>query len=308
MTQPINDNIRDVIREQYRKIAILDSFGYCRSISACGSVLPSDSVENIELIVTSDSIPTLDFTPSSTSIDTFRSAEKVTSTLESIAVELGYSNVDASQMAMGCSIILGCGNPKAIASLESGETVLDLGSGSGVDCFLAANEVGRLGKVIGVDMTPEMISVARTNAKKKGYKNIEFRLGEIENLPVADGVIDVIISNCVINLSPEKMKVFTESFRVLKAGGRLAISDVVATALLPDQFKNDTKANTLCISRASFISDIEAMLCDAGFVAIEIKPKLKSKAFIKNWIPHSKLENYVVSATIEAIKPKIESQ
>ncbi len=199
---------------------------------------------------------------------------------------------------------LGCGNPKAIAMLKLGEVVLDLGSGGGFDCFLAAREVGEDGVVIGVDMTPEMVSKARANAEKAQLTNVDFRLGEIENLPVADGSIDAIISNCVINLSPDKARVFQESFRVLKPGGRLAISDVVATAELPENMKSDMALFTGCMSGASTITEIESMLEDAGFDAITIQPKDESRAFIQNWIPESKIEDYVVSATIEALKPK----
>jgi len=177
-------------------------------------------------------------------------------------------------------------------------------SRGGFDCFLAVKEIGKSGQVIGVDMTPEMVSKARKNADNAGYDNVDFRLGEIENLPVADGVVDVIISNCVINLSPEKAKVFRESFRVLKHGGRLAISDVVATAELPEKLKNNMALLTGCISGASSIRDIENMLKAAGFDGIEIKPKDESREFIRNWAPDSKIEDYVVSATIEAIKPK----
>ncbi|MCI5224078.1 MAG: methyltransferase domain-containing protein, partial [Candidatus Electrothrix sp. AR4] len=195
------------------------------------------------------------------------------------------------------------GNPKAIASLKTGETVLDLGSGGGFDCFLAVREVGESGQVIGVDMTPEMVSKARKNADNAGYDNVDFRFGEIENLPVADSIVDVIISNCVINLSPEKARVFQESFRVLKPGGRLAISDVVATAELPEKVKSDMELFTGCISGASSIHAIGVMLKNAGFVKIEIKPKDESKEFIRNWAPERKIEDYVVSATIEAIKP-----
>ncbi len=187
--------------------------------------------------------------------------------------------------------------------MQPGETVLDLGSSGGFDCFLAVDEVGESGAVIGVDMTSEMVSKARANAEKAGYNNVDFRLGEIENLPVADCKVDVIISNCVINLSPEKPKVFQDLYRVLKAGGRLAISDTVATAELPEQLKDDMALFTSCMSGASSISAIENMLRDAGFEAIAIKPKDNSRALIRNWVPGSKIEDYVVSATIEAIKP-----
>ena len=198
---------------------------------------------------------------------------------------------------------LGCGNPQAIASLKPGETVLDLGSGGGFDCFLAARAVGESGKVIGVDMTHEMVSKARENAAKAGFNNVEFRLGEIEHLPVADNSVDVIISNCVINLSPEKHKVFEDSFRVLKPGGRLAVSDVVATAELPEEVKSDLALHAGCIAGASLIDEVDAMLRRSGFRNIRIKPKDESRDFIRTWAPGRKIEEYVVSATIEAVKP-----
>jgi len=203
----------------------------------------------------------------------------------------------------GSNMGLGCGNPQAIASLQPGETVLDLGSGGGFDCFLAVRAVGDKGLVIGVDMTPEMITKSRRNAEKVGMGNVDFRLGELENLPVADGMVDVIISNCVINLSPEKEKVFSEAFRVLKPGGRLAISDIVAAAELPDDIKNDMAIHTGCIAGASSIQELESMLHRTGFGNIRVKPKAESRTFIRDWMPGSKIEDYVVSATIEAVKP-----
>src|SRR5436309_8753042 len=161
---------------------------------------------------------------------------------------LGYAAEDSAFAPEAANLGLGCGNPLAIASLERGQTVLDLGSGAGFDCFLAARAVGPTGKVIGVDMTAEMLTKARENAKKNGFSNVEFRLGEIEALPVADETVDVIISNCVINLSPEKKRVFTEAYRVLKPGGRLAVADMVATATLPDEIRTDWAAYTGCMA------------------------------------------------------------
>jgi len=187
--------------------------------------------------------------------------------------------------------------------LNPGETVLDLGSGGGFDCFLAAQEVTQSGFVIGVDMTPEMISKSRNNADQGGYENVEFRLGEIEHLPVADATADVIISNCVINLSPQKAKVFAEAFRVVKPGGRLAISDVVATAELPEELAEDMALFTGCMSGASSITDIENMLKQAGFEGIGIKPKDNSRRFIRNWVAGSNIEDYIVSVTIQAFRP-----
>ncbi len=225
-------------------------------------------------------------------------------TAENISVALGYSDEDVTSIPEGANMGLGCGNPQAIASLQPGETVLDLGSGGGFDCFLAAKAVGELGHVIGVDMTPEMISKSRKNAAKAGFDHVEFRLGEIEKLPVADGQVDVIISNCVINLSPEKRDVFSETFRVLKPGGRLAVSDIVATAELPDSVKKDIALFTGCMAGASSIHELETMLGEVGFVEIRINPKDESKEFIRDWAPGHKIEEYVVSATIEAIKPQ----
>jgi ubiquinone/menaquinone biosynthesis C-methylase UbiE len=191
----------------------------------------------------------------------------------------------------------------AIASLREGQVVLDLGSGAGFDCFLAARAVGARGRVIGVDMTHEMLNKARENAQKNGFTNVEFRLGEIEALPVADNNVDVIISNCVINLSPEKQRVFNEAFRVLKSGGRLAVADMVATAPLPDDIKADWSAYTGCMAGASQISDLEQMLRNSRFQEIKIAPKDSSKTFIREWLPGKRIEDYLVSATIEAVKP-----
>ncbi len=165
----------------------------------------------------------------------------------------------------GANLGLGCGNPTALASLKRGETVLDLGSGAGFDCFLAAREVGPEGRVIGVDMTPEMVEKARGNARRGGYANVEFRLGEIENLPVADGSVDVVISNCVINLSPEKRKVFDEAYRALKPGGRLLISDLVLSKPIPESVKNSASAYVGCIAGATSKEEYLATIAAAGF-------------------------------------------
>jgi arsenite methyltransferase len=219
------------------------------------------------------------------------------------AIDLGYSPEDAVAAPEAANLGLGCGNPLAIASLKPGQVVLDLGSGAGFDCFLAARAVGVTGKIIGVDMTDEMLSKARENALKNGFENVEFRLGEIEALPVADDSIDVIISNCVINLSPEKQRVFHEAFRALKRNGRLAIADMVATAPLPDDVKTDWAAYTGCMAGASQIGDLERMLKKAGFREIKIAAKDASRSFVREWLPGKRIEDYLVSATIEAVKP-----
>lgn len=197
---------------------------------------------------------------------------------------------------------LGCGNPLAIASLKPGETVLDLGSGGGFDCFLARAKVGSEGYVIGVDMTPEMISLARKNAAESGFENVEFRLGEIENLPVKDNSIDIIISNCVINLSPNKERVFEEAYRVLKNGGRLSISDIVITQELPSQIKNDLKFYSGCVSGAATIDYIKEALLKSGFRDISITQKANSKKIVNEWAPGNNVDDYITSVTIQAIK------
>jgi len=219
-----------------------------------------------------------------------------------ISTRLGYSEADLASVPSGADMGLGCGNPKAIAALQAGETVVDLGAGGGFDCFLAAGEVGDSGRVIGVDMTPTMLSKARLNAEKGKFSNVEFRLGEIEHLPIPDGTADVIISNCVINLSPNKSQVFREAFRILKSGGRLAISDVVATVELPEKMRNDPALIAGCMGNASLIGDLETMIVEAGFSNVRIEPKDESRAFIKDWAPGRGVEDYVVSATIEAVK------
>ena len=225
-------------------------------------------------------------------------------TAEDVAVGLGYSKDEASSVPQGANMGLGCGNPQAIASLRPGETVVDLGSGGGFDCFLAAKAVGPDGHVIGVDMTAEMIAKARENAAKSEFDNVEFRLGEIEALPVEDAWADAIISNCVINLSADKPKVYKDAYRVLKPGGRLAIADIVATAELPDEVRNDLKLHAGCVAGASEIADVRAMLEEAGFTEIRITPRDKSKEIVRHWKPGTKVEDYVLSAYIEAVKPR----
>ncbi|MCK4357552.1 MAG: arsenite methyltransferase [Candidatus Cloacimonetes bacterium] len=189
---------------------------------------------------------------------------------KNISKKIGYTENEINAVPEGANLGLGCGNPVALASLKEGDIVLDLGSGAGFDCFLAANKVGKNGRVIGVDMTPEMIEKARENAKKNNYGNVEFRLGEIENLPAADNSVDIIISNCVINLSPDKKRVFKETYRVLKPGGRLMISDIVLLKELPDFIKNSIQAYIGCLSGAIRRDEYIEAIKTAGFQKVRI--------------------------------------
>lgn len=266
--QQKSDAIRNQVREDYAKVAEANNANEaCGIESSCCGV--SDDID----------------------INTLNS------------LRLGYSEDDLENVPDGADMGLGCGNPRAIAALSQGETVVDLGSGGGFDAFLAAREVGEQGNVIGIDMTPGMISKARNNADKAKFNNVEFRLGEIEYLPIANNMVDVIISNCVINLSPDKAQVFRDAFRVLKSGGRLAISDVVASCEMPEEMKNDLALYSGCMAGASLIHELERFMQDAGFSEIKITPKDESKEFIKDWAPDTNVTDYVLSAHIEAIKP-----
>ncbi|WP_028609136.1 arsenite methyltransferase [Paenibacillus harenae] len=265
MSQVQNDQVRQHVRNRYKEIAIQDN----KSTSGCS--------------------------PAS-------SASSCCGTADDVSSKLGYSNEELSTVPQGANLGLGCGNPQAIASLQPGEVVLDLGSGAGFDCFLASKQVGETGKVYGVDMTPEMVSRARNNALTNGYSNVEFRLGEIEHLPILDSSVDVIISNCVINLSPDKQQVFNEAFRVLKSAGRLAISDIVTTAELPAEIKGDLDSLASCISGASTVDEVKGMLQASGFSDIVVEPKDESREFIKDWAPGGNLEDYIQSAVIRAKK------
>lgn len=266
--QQLADEIRQKVRESYSEVAESSNNGSCCGTeSSCCGVSDDAAINTL------------------------------------VSTRLGYSENDLENVPEGADMGLGCGNPRAIASIQPGETVLDLGSGGGFDCFLAAAETGESGQVIGIDMTPTMISKARNNAVKGQYHHVEFRLGEIEHMPVANDTIDVIISNCVINLSPDKHQVFSEAFRVLKPGGRLAISDVVASTELPDEMKQDLALYSGCMAGASLIADLQTILEECGFEKINIAPKDESKDFIKDWAPGRGVEDYVLSASIEAVKP-----
>jgi len=216
---------------------------------------------------------------------------------------MGYSEAQLAAVPEGANLGLGCGNPQAIAALRPGEVVVDLGSGAGFDCFLAARQVGAAGRVIGVDMTPEMLAKARRNVAALEAGNVEFRLGEIEHLPVGDAVADVVISNCVVNLVPDKAQVFREAFRILKPGGRLAVSDVVNIAPLSPELAGDPTLLCGCIAGAASVAQVEAWLAAAGFVDVRVAVKAESRDMIAGWAPGRGIENHVAAAAIEARKP-----
>jgi SAM-dependent methyltransferase len=255
MVEMQDEKIRKIVREQYAKIAER-SQGY----SCCS---PSTTPE-----MDSSSCCSPSTTPE---IDSSSSCCGDMSISQNYSSKIGYTEEDQKSVPQGSNLGLGCGNPTAFASIKEGETVVDLGSGAGFDCFLAANKVGNTGKVIGVDMTPQMIDTARENAFKDNYENVEFRLGEIENLPVADNTADLIISNCVINLSPDKDKVFQEAYRVLKPDGRLMVSDIVLTQELPEDIKNSIDAYVGCVSGAILKDEYLKKIENAGFKDVEIK-------------------------------------
>jgi ubiquinone/menaquinone biosynthesis C-methylase UbiE len=258
------EKLREKIRNNYSQVALKGSSGCCCSPGCCGGD------------------PAIDVNAS--------------------AKNLGYSEDDLQNMPDQANMGLGCGNPIAIASLQEGDVVLDLGSGGGFDCFLARRQIGETGFVIGVDMTPEMIKLSRKNAVGSGYKNVEFRLGEIEHLPVANDTVDVIISNCVINLALDKEQVFKEAYRVLKTGGRLSISDIVATAEFPDDIKNDIAMMAGCVAGAEYVENIKSMLYRSGFKDIKLEPKENSREILSSWVPDKNIEDYVASYIIEAVK------
>ena len=226
------EEIKKVVREGYAKIAV-------KGKSCCSPVTPCCGSES-------------------------------TGIAESISRKIGYGDEELTAVPEGANLGLGCGNPVALASLKEGETVLDLGSGAGFDCFLAANKVGKQGRVIGVDMTPEMIEKARKNARKGNYENVEFRLGEIENIPAADNSVDAVISNCVINLAPDKVRVFKEAWRVIKPGGRLMVSDLVLEKELPEIIRNSIEAYIGCLSGAIMKDEYLKAIKNAGFRDVRI--------------------------------------
>ena len=285
MDKTTKEVIRQAVRERYGKIANANT--QAQGVSIMGSCCGESATANGK----------------NSAASCCGSGSDVTS--EQMSSLMGYSKQDLTSVPKGANMGLGCGNPVALASLKTGETVVDLGSGGGFDCFLAANQVGDSGRVIGVDMTPDMLSKARANAEKIQAKNVEFRLGEIEHLPVADNSSDIIMSNCVINLSPDKQGVYSDAYRILKPGGRLAISDIVAIAPLPEEIQQNLDLVSACVGGAATIDDTRDMLAQAGFENIKITPKDESRQLISEWTPGDSKNagDYIVSAYIEATKP-----
>lgn len=267
-----NEEIKKAIKENYGRIASQNS-GCCGPSNSCGC--GCDNVQG------------------------------------NISITTGYSDEELSAVPEGANLGLGCGNPVAIASLKEGETVLDLGSGAGFDCFLAANAVGEQGNVIGVDMTPEMVAIARQNAQINDYRNVEFRIGDIEKLPIPDSSIDVIISNCVVNLSPEKNRVFTEAIRVLKPGGRLMLSDIVLLKELPEEVRASIDAYISCIAGAVLKDEYIKAITTSGFNNINIiretpvSFEYPASSSVKEGPEEQKItvRDSVVSIIISAFKP-----
>jgi SAM-dependent methyltransferase len=282
------EEVKKVVRENYANVAKQNS-------SCCGPSGVKDS---------SDGQSTSCCGPTNSAAD--------------ISKVIGYSAEELESLPEGANLGLGCGNPVALAALNEGDTYLDLGSGAGIDCFLAAKKVGKSGKVIGVDMTPEMLDKARENAKNSNFENVEFRLGEIEHLPVADNSVDVITSNCVINLSTDKSAVFNEAYRVLKPGGKLMISDIVLLKPLPQEILDSIEAYVGCVSGAMLKDEYLKLVKEAGFNDVEIvgETGFNTDAWIKDpiaksiieglKIPTEKVEEFgssIVSLKFSAIKP-----
>jgi arsenite methyltransferase len=279
--EPMNhDEIRQSVRNAYEKVATATSppTGTSRGASCCD---PTDDSAVVSCGCNESSLA-----------------------LTQMSSAMGYNEADINSVPEGSNMGLGCGNPVAIASIKPGETVVDLGSGGGFDCFLAAQKVGQTGHVIGVDMTSEMVSKARKNTLKRGLENVEFRLGEIENLPVGDNLADIIISNCVVNLSPDKLAVYRDAYRILKPGGRIAISDILTTAPLPEEIKKDLQLLAACMGGAQTFAETEQILRKAGFTNISIKSRNISGEILREWTPATSedVTDYIVSVTIEALK------
>jgi SAM-dependent methyltransferase len=273
-----DDEIRKVVRERYAQ-------------KATGERSPrSANITNIR-----EPQETASTASCCGSQETTKAASCCATPQQTVSKAVGYTDEQLGAIPDGADLGLGCGNPTALASLKEGEVVLDLGSGGGIDCFLAASRVGQNGRVIGVDMTPEMLERARENASKGNYGNVDFRLGEIEHLPVADNSVDVVISNCVINLSPDKAQVFEEAYRVLRPGGRVMVSDIVLLKELPDAIKSSVAAYTGCIAGASRKEDYLATVASAGFQGVEVVSEVS--------LGTGELAGLAASVNVRAIKP-----
>jgi SAM-dependent methyltransferase len=265
-----SDTIREMVRARYGGIAASADTSCCASAAAtscCGTTEP----------------PARD--------------------LNTKARDIGYSDEELAAVPEGANLGLGCGNPLAISAMKAGEVVVDLRSGAGFDCLLSARQVGATGRVIGVDVTHEMIKKARDNARKVDAANVEFRLGELEHLPIADNTADVIISNCVINLVPDKAQVFREAYRVLKPGGHLSVSDVLNIAPLPEDLRSDPVLLCGCVTGAISAERTETLLREAGFADVTIAVKPESRETVASWAPGRGIEKCVASAMVEARKP-----
>ena len=285
-----DNEIRKAVRERYAKIATKGRASVSPGAASCCS--PQESVSPASCCSPQESAsPASCCSPQESA-----SPASCCSPQESASKAIGYSDVELGAIPGEANLGLGCGNPTALASLKSGEVVLDLGSGGGIDCFLAANAVGQNGRVIGVDMTPEMIEQARENAGKGNYMNVEFRLGEIENLPVADNFVDIVISNCVINLSPDKGRVFKEAYRALKPGGRVMVSDIVLLKELPESIKSSVEAYVGCVAGASRKEEYLATVAAAGFQEVEVISEVSLGIM-------GELAGSIASINVRAVKP-----
>jgi len=273
-----DSEIRKAVRERYARI--VTGRRSSESVSTCECCSPQDTASATSCCAPQDTA----------------SATSCCAPQDTASKRIGYSDEELGVIPDGANLGLGCGNPTALASLKESEAVLDLGAGGGIDCFLAANAVGQKGMVIGVDMTPEMIETARENARKGGYQNVDFRLGEIENLPVADNSVDVVISNCVINLSPDKSRVFKEAYRVLKPGGRVMVSDIVLMKELPESIRSSIEAYVGCVAGASRKEVYLETVANAGFQEVEV---VSEKSFGVGQVADS-----IASINVCAVKPK----
>ena len=288
-----DDEIRKAVRERYADIATggkKSSQTSTASAEECCS--PQQSVEAASCCAAEETVEAA----SCCAPEETTSAASCCSPQDTTAMAIGYSADELGSIPEDAKMGLGCGNPTALASLKEGEVVMDLGSGGGIDCFLAGNAVGKSGRVIGVDMTPEMIEQARENARKGGYQNVEFRLGEIEHLPVADNSVDAVISNCVINLAPDKAQVYKEAYRALKPGGRVMVSDIVLLKELPESIRNDMTAWACCVGGANMKAEYLATIEAAGFKDVEVVSETP--------VGFGGLDGAIASVNVCAFKPQ----